>query len=291
MTSLLYYCLDAVPEVLRAGIYHNAPGGIIDHSEPQQGYLSANFILAGGADLKLEGPAIGSVQDVHVTGRAYLWREGDTIYGQCGPEGMVSVFVRFAWPGWQPRKTGRAGEIEIPQRVSISLAAQAGLRHAYYQLIECYQTKPPGWAHVAASYLRLILTIMHAESRGRGGDGSQPANPAIDRRLRLAVEFMEQNMRRSLSIGEIAEYAALSEDYFRRLFVRQLGLKPVAYLEQLRVKEAKRILAEDATVSAGEAGQRAGFSDPRYFCRVFKKHFGLTPSEYRKGLSQTMATR
>ena len=165
------------------------------------------------------------------------------------------------------------------------------MRYAYYQMIEAFQTKLRGWEPISASYLRLIFTIMHAESLRAPAIDEQAANPAIDRRLRLAVEFMEQHLRKTISIGEVAEYASLSEDYFRRLFARQMGMKPVQFLEQLRVKEAKRLIAENPGLPVGEAGRQAGFNDQRYFCRVFKRHYGIPPGQYRKGLSGVASVR
>jgi AraC-like DNA-binding protein len=284
--------MNVVPKIQRAGIYHNKPGGEIDHSEPQEGYLSTNLILSGSVRVRVGGPGLpGMVPSTHSAGEAFVWREGDTMYGHCGDEGMVSVFARFNWPGWQPRKTNRRHEIAVPRRLRISLPALNEMRYAYYQMIEAYQTKLRGWEQFAVSYLRLIFTIMHAESLRGQLSGTAPANPAIDRRLRLAVEFMEQHLRKAISIGEIAEYASLSEDYFRRLFARQMGMKPVQFLEQLRVKEAKRLIAEDPGLAVGEAGRQAGFADQRYFCRVFKRHYGIPPGEYRKSLSGVASVR
>jgi transcriptional regulator GlxA family with amidase domain len=165
------------------------------------------------------------------------------------------------------------------------------MRQAYHELIETFLARRPGWQEVSASYLRLILALMHAEVLRMKRPKGQATNIAIDRRLRLATEFMERNLAKPLAISDIAEQASLSEDYFRRLFSRQLGMKPVKYLKQLRVKEARRLISEDPRLSVGDVGRMAGFQDERYFARVFKGYYGIPPSQYRATLSAPLSVR
>lgn len=73
-------------------------------------------------------------------------------------------------------------------------------------------------------------------------------------------------------------------DYLRKLFKKEVGLTPLEYMTQMRMKKAEMMLAtmwsNDYTVS--EIGRLCGFDDSLYFSRVFKKHFGCAPSAYAK---------
>lgn len=73
-------------------------------------------------------------------------------------------------------------------------------------------------------------------------------------------------------------------DYLRRLFKREMGLTPLEYLTSLRMKKAEELLTGLGARerSMAEVAECCGFSDPLYFSRVFKKHFGCSPSAFAK---------
>ena len=82
----------------------------------------------------------------------------------------------------------------------------------------------------------------------------------------------------------LAENLGMSPRNFIRRFKAATGLKPVEYLQKLRVRAARHYLEEgDARVE--EIGDRVGYDDAPFFRRVFKRETGLTPSSYRKQFS------
>jgi AraC-like DNA-binding protein len=92
--------------------------------------------------------------------------------------------------------------------------------------------------------------------------------------------FLRENLYRDIQVGEMAEFMRLSRSHFTRLFTREMGMSPRMYLEDLRLKTAADLLSgEGATVK--ETAARCGIYDPNYFCRLFKKHFGLSPGKYK----------
>jgi AraC family transcriptional regulator len=103
----------------------------------------------------------------------------------------------------------------------------------------------------------------------------------VDRRLRRAIEFMHDNFARELAIEEIAAAAYLSEYHFARLFKQITGLTPHGYLANLRLEQARRLLAETA-LAISEIATRVGYQSQSHFTKIFKSVTGVTPRVYRE---------
>lgn len=97
-----------------------------------------------------------------------------------------------------------------------------------------------------------------------------------------AVEYIETSYTDpQISVSEIAHRANMSEVYFRKLFKKLKLVSPSQYITSLRIKSAKSLLRL-GFMSLEECALQSGFSSVQYFCRVFKKSTGLTPSQYRE---------
>ncbi|HXG91893.1 MAG TPA: helix-turn-helix domain-containing protein [Blastocatellia bacterium] len=107
----------------------------------------------------------------------------------------------------------------------------------------------------------------------------------VDRRLRRAIEFMHDNFGRELALEEIASAAYLSEYHFARLFKQITGQTPHAYLANLRIERARRLLAE-TRLSISEIAATVGYQSQSHFTKVFKSITGLTPRAYRESNGQ-----
>ncbi|MDR1106608.1 MAG: AraC family transcriptional regulator [Treponema sp.] len=93
--------------------------------------------------------------------------------------------------------------------------------------------------------------------------------------------FLRDNLYRDISVEEMAEVMRLSRSHFTRLFGRKMGMSPRMYLEDLRLKTAIGFLFED-NVSVKETAARCGIYDVNYFCRLFKKRYGISPGKYKE---------
>jgi AraC-like DNA-binding protein/quercetin dioxygenase-like cupin family protein len=103
----------------------------------------------------------------------------------------------------------------------------------------------------------------------------------VDRRIRLAVEFMHDHYGQELSSEEIASSAFLSEYHFARLFKDLTGMTPGAYLTNVRLERARKLLGETDQPITRIAGL-VGYQSQSHFTRLFKATTGLTPRDYRK---------
>jgi len=84
----------------------------------------------------------------------------------------------------------------------------------------------------------------------------------------------------TLSVTLLAERANMSEVYFRRLFKDQYDISPSRFITDVRLKKAKEFM-KYPFLSMKDCALQSGFSSLQYFCRVFKKETGMTPTQYR----------
>jgi len=99
--------------------------------------------------------------------------------------------------------------------------------------------------------------------------------------VRIARDFIIENHNRDISVAEVAGYVFLSQGYFTRAFRDETGLSPMAFLMQIRVENACKLLEQKDIKVSGVADQ-VGFSSPQRFNAAFRKHIGMTPMEYRR---------
>ena len=106
--------------------------------------------------------------------------------------------------------------------------------------------------------------------------------PASTKALILpAVEYIHNNyVEPDITIDFLSSLCDIKESYFRRIFVNQYGISPVRYINQLRLSHAKEFLLQ-TEYKLNEISGLSGFNNLCYFCRLFKKETGLTPTEYR----------
>lgn len=105
---------------------------------------------------------------------------------------------------------------------------------------------------------------------------STETDRSMDDRLVRALEFIRSNVRRPISLGEVASAVALSESHFRHLFVAETGNSFRAYVLWLRIN-----LAIDAVMGGAswtEAAHEAGFADSAHLTRTHKRMFGIEPT-------------
>lgn len=99
------------------------------------------------------------------------------------------------------------------------------------------------------------------------------------RSLKVAIDYMEQNYARRITVEELARLSGYSASHFTRMFRQVYDLSPIQFLNRLRIQHAKNLLrAEQYTLS--EIANRCGFSSVYYFSRCFKQITGATPKKW-----------
>jgi|GEM_PF-381427 len=136
------------------------------------------------------------------------------------------------------------------------------------------------------AYLTLILDALARKfERSVIPESRTDGRLHLDARLGRLLAWVEKNLERPLSVGELARQAKMSERTFHRLFRLALGMSPMAYVIQARIAKATARLSQMETGESITAlASVCGFDDSNYFSRCFRQHTGMTPREYQKRL-------
>lgn len=105
-------------------------------------------------------------------------------------------------------------------------------------------------------------------------------NRSIKLVLQKALEYIQLHYNEQITLNDVAENAYLSTYYISRMFKKELGKCFVDYLNEVRIEKAKELL-RDVKYKNYEVAEMVGIPDAHYFSRLFKKHAGVTPTEYR----------
>lgn len=101
------------------------------------------------------------------------------------------------------------------------------------------------------------------------------------KRVFRTMNFISRNIERDISLEEIAEVASFSMFHFHRIFKAVVGETVAGFTRRLRLElAANRLLSNQDYITT--IAMDCGFSSSQNFAKVFRQHFGMTPSEYRK---------
>jgi transcriptional regulator GlxA family with amidase domain len=102
-----------------------------------------------------------------------------------------------------------------------------------------------------------------------------------DAEIEGAQQWLGKHFSVASPVDEMIKRSKLAERTFKRRFANATGLTPIAYVQRLRIEDAKRRL-ERSDDSIDEISWRVGYEDAAFFRRLFKRTTGLTPGAYRK---------
>lgn len=119
---------------------------------------------------------------------------------------------------------------------------------------------------------RLLCLLLLDE----GGSGQR-----TDDRIAQAIRFMNQNLRRPLSVDEVARAVSLSPSHFSRQFKAQTGYSPYEYVVLRRIDEAKHLLTA-TRLTVGEVAYQVGYNSVENFIHSFQKNVGISPGLFRQ---------
>lgn len=94
--------------------------------------------------------------------------------------------------------------------------------------------------------------------------------------------YIKQNISSNITLNELANIVHLHPNYFIKYFKKHFSITPIEYVNSMKLQMATQILTNDPNKNINNVAYEVGFNDYRYFSRLFKKKYGITPLEYKK---------
>lgn len=102
------------------------------------------------------------------------------------------------------------------------------------------------------------------------------------RRINKAIDYIELNFDKSITLDQLADAANFSKYHFNRIFLSIVGETPFRFIQRVRLEKAATLLVYNQTDSISSISEKCGFSDISVFSRNFKSQFGISASRYRR---------
>ncbi len=148
--------------------------------------------------------------------------------------------------------------------------------------------KPEG--KLPKQYIRVLLTELMLYlfvflNNEKSVDYSKVDTISIDINplVKKGIGYIQKNIDKKIYISEICRYVAVSQTYFNKLFRKNTGMSVVEYINTEKLKKSKQLLrvTERSITSISED---VGFSTVYYFSNLFKKKYGISPTQYRNSI-------
>lgn len=108
------------------------------------------------------------------------------------------------------------------------------------------------------------------------------SSPEVDQVFNRMKFFIERNYRRNISLSDVAKRVHISLSYAAKLFKKNTGMRCCDYINKVRLEAACEVLV-NTRLSISSIAEQVGYSSQYYFARQFKKVYGMTAGQFRKG--------
>lgn len=244
-------------------------------------FLELGFILSGQGRIRLENVV-------------YEVGEGDLMIINPGQKHQAlvkdldnpttEIFIGFsdiALPGMEPN------HLQLNQGSPI-LHTTGELRQKLFRICSSMTAENavcrPGRYFMLKSYLMQVLLLLIREQvepmECKTGYSFESVNKKYV--VEQIVNYFEDHYQEKISLDQIAENMYLSSFYISRIFKSETGDTPIRHLINIRLEQAYELLENGWSGSIQEVAARVGYDDAYHFSKLFKKKFGVSPSQVKK---------
>ena len=174
-------------------------------------------------------------------------------------------------------KVIQAARVKHPQMAFVIVSGYDDFSYCQQALrmqITDYLLKPVNYEEFGSCIDNLKISLFHQQTAAEPEQQEQRVITGLTR-------YLQEHLAEDVSLSVLAEEFHLSAQYISQLFKSEIGVNFLAYLTNIRMEQAKKLLLS-SSLSVAEVSEQSGYADYRVFTKVFKKNEGITPSQYRR---------
>ena len=215
-----------------------------------------------------------------IEGRLHKVEPGDLLWINCHRPHEHGAVLEEPWEVYWirtegPRLAQMAELLYVGESPVIRGVDMESARRIYCELFGLISDESPGSpARIHAQVAQVLALAFCARQQAGASD------PEVPRSLKRPVETMKMLYFERHTVESLSQIAGLSPTHFSRLFKEAFGTSPIDWLRRERISQAKRRLA-DTSDDIKEIAEQVGYNDRYFFSKDFKKHTGITPSQFR----------
>lgn len=176
------------------------------------------------------------------------------------------------------------GEITSPMVIRKNSEGYAEIVACFFKLHDAYKEKTAGYELAVKSHLLLLFyQLFHYNILSKAGKQSRIQHTS--ELLKNVINYIHTNYAEHITVADLAALCDFSEYHFMRFFKKHVGMTCIDYINNYRLDVASAMLKERED-SVMEIALDTGFNNISYFNKVFKSKFKVTPSQYRKLLTE-----
>ena len=241
------------------GVFKITRGRSEQSSFDDRVYDCIGIRISGEAVFKCNGKAydVTSSDMIYLPNSAYYTQKTD------GETVIAIHFINYTLEGSRTVQTFKFGEPEKFHELAL-------------EIYTAWNEKKRGYKHYCTSLFYKLMYLAALDDAENRLSASENLSGSVND----AVNYIHKNYKNpQLSVSSLADMLSVSQTYFRRLFRKSYNISPMQYIIKLRLEYASQLLLS-RFYTVKEVSEKSGFTDPKYFSRVFKEKFGKTPKSY-----------
>uniref|UniRef100_UPI00405784D3 helix-turn-helix domain-containing protein n=1 Tax=Agathobacter sp. TaxID=2021311 RepID=UPI00405784D3 len=234
------------------------------------------YIASGKAHFYFHG-----VEQIVTAGNMVLYRpKEEQRYYYYGIDHTEVYWVHFTGGNVKNilRKYGIADDVHV-----IHTGTSLEYKRLFLQMIQELKLCKEDYEELLVNYLQQLLILIHRLIKGK----PKGKNTFLMHKMDSAVQYFHKHYNQPICIDDFAESHHMSVSWFIRNFKAYTGVTPTQYLLSLRISNAQTLL-ENTDHNITEIAEIVGYDNPLYFSRLFKKQSGMSPSEFRKQIQESL---
>jgi AraC-like DNA-binding protein len=173
------------------------------------------------------------------------------------------------------------GTTRLPAMLSTADDTHTPLLYLIKELLNRYEHQSAAYELSLKAHLLLFIADSHQyRLTGQNPDPEPRHRREYNRQIREVLSYMEQHSRDRLELDQLASVVSLSRSHFCKFFKAQTGMRPMEYLNYIRISQAASLL-RSGSYNVLEAALESGYQHVSYFSKWFRHYMNMTPSDYK----------